>query len=453
MSIDLNLEPLEATIGAGALIVNDYRITTEAIDGGHRITVMRGSEVQTMDVLDGAQGALGDTGPAGPQGEPGQDAPQEAVLYTPQTLTTEQQAQARENIGAADAATVNELKDDIANLRFGDPYDGVDLTSKFAEEIAGFTDPGAWIRSRIRANNFDGIHVNDYIPFETTNNLNFKARILGIDTYYEYGGIPVKHHIDFICEELWPNPHPINPVKYNNGLIPTENIMSDGSATQYVLTKPMYAVAKVSLSGADLTGWTYNKDTYTITFREAPASGTMTVTGVGSKHPWLASDAYLWLNSLAGHVANDIGANPAIKQVDYTEDGVYHFLPDWLKTVIIEKRFMLNERYSTAGVLSDDNSVSWTTLGKLWFPTELEVYGIPVWGGKIGNSLCAAIQYPYFIGNMRRIKKQNGIRSFWWLLSPSVNATHWCYVNNYGNANYNVASNTNIIAPVCFRVG
>ena len=53
MSIDLNLEPLEATLGAGALIVNDYRITTEPIEGGHRLTITRGSEVQTMDVLDG----------------------------------------------------------------------------------------------------------------------------------------------------------------------------------------------------------------------------------------------------------------------------------------------------------------------------------------------------------------------------------------------------------------
>ena len=53
MSIDLNLEPLEATLGAGALIVNDYRITTEPIEGGHRLNITRGSEVQTMDVLDG----------------------------------------------------------------------------------------------------------------------------------------------------------------------------------------------------------------------------------------------------------------------------------------------------------------------------------------------------------------------------------------------------------------
>ena len=131
MSIDLNLEPLEATIGAGALIVNDYRITTEAIDGGHRITVMRGSDVQTMDLMDGAQGAPGETGPVGPQGEPGQDAPQESVLYTPQTLTEAQQAQARENIGAADVVAVNELKDDINDFSeklFGENvYDNSDV--------------------------------------------------------------------------------------------------------------------------------------------------------------------------------------------------------------------------------------------------------------------------------------------------------------------------------------
>lgn len=45
-----------------------------------------------------------------------QDAPQEAVLYTAQSLSGEQQAQARENIGAADAVTVNELKGEIGDL-------------------------------------------------------------------------------------------------------------------------------------------------------------------------------------------------------------------------------------------------------------------------------------------------------------------------------------------------
>ena len=62
------------------------------------------------------QGMKGDTGAQGEKGEkgdPGKDAPQEAVLYTAQTLDDAQKAQARENIGAADAATVNQLKSDV----------------------------------------------------------------------------------------------------------------------------------------------------------------------------------------------------------------------------------------------------------------------------------------------------------------------------------------------------
>ena len=348
---------------------------------------------------------------------------------------------------------INQLKGDISNLRFGDPYDGVDLVTKFADEISGYTDPGAWIRARIRANNFDGIHVNDYIPFATTHGLSFKARVAGVDPYYEYGDSAVGHHIDFVCEELWPTPHPINPVNCNNGLIPTEIVTTDGTTAQYALTKPMYGVAKVTQGGVDLTGWTYDNESCALTFSTAPAAGTMVVTGTGSEHPWLASDAYLYVNSLAGHVANGTGVNPAIKRVDYTNDGIYHYLPDWLKAVIIEKRLMLNKRYSAKGILSDENGWGFANLGKLWFPTEVEVYGCPVWGSKdygVGGS----IQYPLFIGNMRRLKKRNGSRYSWWLLSPFTSTSAWCNVSGYGSANGNYgAANEWISSPVCFRIG
>ena len=62
------------------------------------------------------QGVKGDTGAQGEKGEkgdPGKDAPQEAVLYTAQTLNDAQKAQARENIGAASATTVSSLKTDV----------------------------------------------------------------------------------------------------------------------------------------------------------------------------------------------------------------------------------------------------------------------------------------------------------------------------------------------------
>lgn len=48
----------------------------------------------------GAKGEKGDQGPAGPAGKDGLDAPQDAVLFTPQSLTEAQKAQARANINA-----------------------------------------------------------------------------------------------------------------------------------------------------------------------------------------------------------------------------------------------------------------------------------------------------------------------------------------------------------------
>ena len=143
-----NSAGMSGELGAGALIVNDYRITTEPIDGGHRLTVTRGSDVQTMDLMDGAQGAPGETGPAGPrgeqgpagpqgeqgpagpQGEPGQDAPQEAVLYTAQSLTGEQQKQARENIAAAGVARVEAVETALPG-KLSEPTEGLAVGKYF----------------------------------------------------------------------------------------------------------------------------------------------------------------------------------------------------------------------------------------------------------------------------------------------------------------------------------
>lgn len=178
----------------------------------------------------------------------------------------------------------------------------------------------------------------------------------------------------------------------------------------------------------------------------------MVVTGTGSEYPWLSCDAYLYANSLAGHVPNGTGLNPAIKRVDYTNDGIYHYLPDWLKSVIIDKRVLLGKRYSTSGVLSHENGRGWVNLGKLWFPAEMEVYGCPVLGSK-DYGVGGFIQYPLFMGNMRRLKKRNGSRYAWCLLSPYTTTTGWCIVANYGNAATNGASYAILAAPVCFRIG
>ena len=95
------------------------RFTVTAVTGeaGTAASVTQsGTAENPMVEFTSPQGMKGDTGAQGEKGEkgdPGKDAPQEAVLYTAQTLEDAQKAQARENIGAASATTVSSLKTDV----------------------------------------------------------------------------------------------------------------------------------------------------------------------------------------------------------------------------------------------------------------------------------------------------------------------------------------------------
>ena len=88
----------------------------------------------------GEKGDPGAKGEKGEKGDPGRDAPQEAVLYTAQTLNDAQKTQARENIGAADEETVNQLKDDKVNqsdaLTLEEIMASTDLSKKVASAEA-----------------------------------------------------------------------------------------------------------------------------------------------------------------------------------------------------------------------------------------------------------------------------------------------------------------------------
>ena len=86
----------------------------------------------------GAQGEKGEKGDPGAQGEkgekgdPGRDAPQEAVLYTAQKLNDAQKTQARENIGAVDAARQNILVG-------GETGNPIAVDDAFAAPLRGLT--------------------------------------------------------------------------------------------------------------------------------------------------------------------------------------------------------------------------------------------------------------------------------------------------------------------------
>lgn len=95
-------------------------------------------------------------------------------------------------------------------------YPGRDLTSVFALEIAQYSDAWAWIKARIKAHNFTGIHVADYIPI-TMNGQTVKMQVAGIDTYYRTTDQQLSHHIDFISKDCFNQPVKWNTTNTNNG--------------------------------------------------------------------------------------------------------------------------------------------------------------------------------------------------------------------------------------------
>ena len=88
-------------------------------DGEVTFESLTDEQIASLRGEPGAKGEKGEKGDPGAQGEkgekgdPGRDAPQEAVLYTAQTLDDAQKTQARENIGAASATTASSLKTDV----------------------------------------------------------------------------------------------------------------------------------------------------------------------------------------------------------------------------------------------------------------------------------------------------------------------------------------------------
>lgn len=273
-------------------------------------------------------------------------------------------------------------------------YPGVDLSVVFAQEIAGYSDVWAWIKARIQAVDYSGIHVGDYIPFTAGGNA-IKAEIAGIDTYYNYGDAAVGHHIDFISRDCWPDTHQWNKANYNNGISTAMN-------------------------------------------------------------PWLCSDIYAWLNSLSMSVPNAATANPATVSVNYTTTGVYDKLPSALKAAIVEKWVRLPRRYESGKLLLADNSWDWKSVGNLWLLSEVETYyGMEHWGSKNGFSGGGYVPYPIFSQSGRRIKGSGdgGGRSGWWLSSACGGDSSQCaFVYSNGSANYDNASASNYRAPLCFRI-
>lgn len=157
-------------------------------------------------------------------------------------------------------------------------------------------------------------------------------------------------------------------------------------------------------------------------------------------NPWRASKLFQTLNDEA--------------------TGVIATLPSDLKPCIIDKRALLELRYSAAGALESSTGWAWNYMGKLWLPTEVEVLGNTFWSdgdaGWTGGGGCN-LQYPIFCGGAKHIIKgagNGGGRCGWWeATARRQSSSYVCIVGGHGDAGYYWAAYGGIYAPLCFRIG
>lgn len=155
----------------------------------------------------------------------------------------------------------------------------------------------------------------------------------------------------------------------------------------------------------------------------APVAVAKTVTGV-------ANDSYLMWNTANTNQGTADVKNPYLNSNLKAWEKLFEAcLPEGLTKYLLTQHVLLEERYSASGALGDSNSWSWQDIGKVWSPSEMEVYGCPVWGTK-GYSVGFDCQFDLFRDTAHRL---NGTQCSWWLRSViGDSSSHVCYVHDYG---------------------
>ena len=128
--------------------------------------------------------------------------------------------------------------------------------------------------------------------------------------------------------------------------------------------------------------------------------------------------------------------------------------PTAWQNVMQNHRVLLETRYSASGNLNASNSWAWADVGKIWSPSETEVYGQCVWG-TMPYSVGIDCQFPIFRQKRDHIKTYDGTnRSRWWLRSVSgSSASNVCGVGDGGGPTSTSASDTGVRPLPCFLVG
>jgi hypothetical protein len=213
------------------------------------------------------------------------------------------------------------------------------------------------------------------------------------------------------------------------------------------------------LNVRDYIEWTLNGETIKSQIAGINTYRRTTDKELGWHIDFISKDCYsqtiAWNTSATNNgTSNDSYPYTASNLYKYLNETLYPNLPTELKNVILNKRMLMEQRYSSSGTLTDSTSFGWKDIGALWVPTEYEVFGSQIWSTK-GYGAGQAVQYPIFANSYEsRVKGSGngGGRCFWWLASAySGDSARVCLVYDYGYATYDSAYYT-LRVPVCFRI-
>lgn len=283
-------------------------------------------------------------------------------------------------------------------------YKGVDLSTKFAAEIADYASVFAWLHARIQAGNFTGIYPGDYfyascsagtVGGNSVSATNRKCVITGINIYKQTGS--------------------------KNPAMPNHITVYAGNTTE-----------NVQWNESDCNNGT-----------EA------------NPCPWLASKIYAVLNGV-----NNAGTAYGSNSVGYdaSAGGYLQLFPSELRGYMVNQSVYLPKRYSATGLVTEYNGNVWGERGLLFVPSEIEIYGSLILAAP-SNGINNAeghgpwCQWPLFrtCGDAGRFYFG---RAQMWLSSVVGGHTgRVCLLSHHGHADAYSASDVGIKAPLCFHMG
>ena len=143
----------------------------------------------------------------------------------------------------------------------------------------------------------------------------------------------------------------------------------------------------------------------------------------------------------------------ASKLFKWCNEDFYGFLPSAVQGALKDLRVYQPIRYSAGNNLTDDNGGAWISLGKVWVPSEIEVWGSIRRGSQQNGTTgiaCTDRQIPIF-ANGRTVLRS---RALWWeRVAASGSASTVCYVHSGGISAAYSATYTTIRALPCFHIG